>query len=94
MDYQPYFFIPTLFFHKYWNLFSDEVSKALLSFLNGEANLGDLNHTFTVLIPKVNLPEHITQYQSISLCNVLYKMISKALANELMLGLSYLTSDT
>ena len=49
-----------LLFQKFRNLIGDEVSKALLSFLNDEASLGDLNHTFIVLISKVKSAEFIT----------------------------------
>ena len=43
----------------------------------------DLNKTFIVLIPKVKNAECITQFRAISLCNVSYKIMSKALANKL-----------
>ena len=42
-----------------------------------------LNHTFITLVPKINSPEYAHQFHPISLCNVLYKIYSKVLANHL-----------
>ena len=43
----------------------------------------DINNTNIVLIPKVKQPEKMSNFRSISLCNVIYKIISKVLANRL-----------
>ncbi|XP_062103956.1 uncharacterized protein LOC133815087 [Humulus lupulus] len=51
---------------------------------------GDLNKTNMVLIPKVTSPCNILEFRSISLCNVIYKVISKAIANRFKLALSLL----
>lgn len=41
----------------------------------------NLNRTIIALIPKVNHPERLDQYQPISLCTYAYKIISKVIAN-------------
>ena len=42
-----------------------------------------VNSTVIVLIPKVKNLQNITQYRPISLCNIIYKICSKVLANRL-----------
>ncbi|PKI50218.1 hypothetical protein CRG98_029401 [Punica granatum] len=52
-----------------------------------------VNDTFIFLIPKTKSPETITQYRSISLCNTIYKIISKILVRRLRPHLSDLISS-
>jgi len=42
---------------------------------------GSLNATFLVLIPKDKLPLSFNDYRPISLCNLVYKLISKVISN-------------
>ncbi|KAL5563737.1 hypothetical protein UlMin_033484 [Ulmus minor] len=56
---------------------------ACLGFTNRGLPLGSINETIITLIPKIKNPTQITEFWPISLCNVLYKIISKMLANRL-----------
>ncbi|KAL6188703.1 hypothetical protein ACLB2K_040094 [Fragaria x ananassa] len=71
------------FFQKYWHIVGRDVCIAVKSFLSSGVLPGDLNFTLVTLIPKVKTPKDITQLRPIVLCNVLYKICSKVLANRL-----------
>ena len=42
-----------------------------------------LNQTFITFIPKVMVPEEVSHFRPISLCNVTYEIISKIMVNRL-----------
>ena len=71
------------FFQLHWDLVGPHVCEAVLNFLNGGELPADLNLTTIVLIQKVKNPVEMKQFRPISLCNVLYKICSKVLANRL-----------
>ena len=75
--------MPPLFYQHYWKLVGKDITTSILSFLNSATLPEHLNHTFITLIPKVKNPELVSQFRPISLCNVLYKIFSKVLANRL-----------
>ena len=52
-----------------------------------------MNHTFITLILKVKSPKYVHQFHPINLCNVLYKIFSKVLANRLKKFLPSLISE-
>ena len=66
----------------------------VLDFLNNGVMLPYLNHTDIVLIPKVKNPEKMSEFRPISLYNVIYKVISKVLANRLKQVLPDIISPT
>ena len=66
----------------------------VLDFLNNGVMLPNLNHTSIVLIIKVKNPEKMSEFRPISLCNVIYKVISKVLANRLKQVLLDIISPT
>ncbi|KAM2838280.1 hypothetical protein COP1_030016 [Malus domestica] len=79
--------MPALFYKKYWNIVGDDVCNVCLSVLNRSSELGSLNKTLIVLIPKINLPKRVSEFCPISLCNVLYKIISKTPAMRMTKGI-------
>ena len=82
-----------LFFQKYWHIVGVDVIEAVLDFLNNGRMLGSINFTTIVLIPKVKAPTNMSQFRPISLCNVLYKIISKVLINRMKSMPSRVISD-
>ena len=72
-----------LFYQKFWHIVGNDVSSAMLEFLNFGIMIPEINYTHLVLIPKIKSPEKMTNFRLISLCNVIYKIISKVLANRL-----------
>ena len=72
-----------LFYQKFWHFMGESVTMAILDFLNSGNMVPNINHTNIVLIPKVKNPEKMPDFRPISLCNVIYKIVSKVLANRL-----------
>ncbi|KAA3481443.1 reverse transcriptase [Gossypium australe] len=61
----------------------DQTFLGIVLILNGQKEIGDINKTRIVLIPKVDNPKNMAQFRPISLCNVIYKIITKVLVNQM-----------
>ena len=83
-----------LFYQKFWHVVGNDVTNVVLDFLNTGNMLPEINYTHIFLIPKVKSLEKMSDFRPISLCNVIYKIISKVLANRLKLILPQLISPT
>jgi len=75
--------MPSLFYQHFWGVVDHDVTNYVLSWLNSSTLPHPINHTIVTLIPKTINPEHVQEYQPISLCNVFNKFFSKVLANRL-----------
>lgn len=84
--------LPAGFFQKHWNSVKASVIYTCLHILNGNGSVASLNHTHIVLIPKIPKPQRVTDFRPISLCNVIYRIVAKVIANRLKNVLNHVIS--
>lgn len=82
--------LPPLFFQNFWPCIREEVSQAL----NSGSIPSSINHTFITLIPKVKSPSKVTEFRPIALCNTIYKLVSKVIANKFKRVLPIIISES
>lgn len=71
------------FFHKFWNLINNEVWQVVEESRELRWMFPGLNATFIALVPKGEDFNKLDKYRPIALCNMIYKIISKVIANRL-----------
>ncbi|CAA0833391.1 Uncharacterized mitochondrial protein AtMg01250, partial [Striga hermonthica] len=81
----------SFFYQHFWNLIHRDLISAVQSFFNSGMMLKYWNHTTITLVPKCSSPSYLNQYRPISLCSVVYKILSM-LATRLKNCLSYCIS--
>ncbi|XP_062186766.1 uncharacterized protein LOC133890399 [Phragmites australis] len=74
---------PARFFQRNWEVLKQDVICAVRKFFDDGIMPEGVNDTFIVLIPKKNDPEELKDFRPISLCNVIYKVISKCMVNRM-----------
>ena len=72
-----------LFFQKYWYIVGTDVYNAVLDCINSRKFLQSINFSDITLIPKKKNQELMSHFRPISLCNVIFKLVSKVLVNRL-----------
>ena len=82
-----------IFFQQFWNTIKFDLINAVSSFFHSGNLLSAINSTMITLIPKVDNPVCVSQFRPISLCNVVYRIISKILVNRLKPLLKHCISD-
>ncbi|GJT49872.1 putative reverse transcriptase domain, reverse transcriptase zinc-binding domain protein [Tanacetum coccineum] len=80
------------FFKEAWDIVGNDVTCAVCEFFTNGKLLNELNHTIIALIPKVSSSLRVTNFRPISCCNVLFKTITKIIANRLKESLKVLVS--
>ena len=82
-----------IFFQKYWDVVGNDIICMVLNVINSNMSIANINRTNITLIPKINSPSRLSDFRPISLCNVVYKLISKTLANRLKVLLPQIITE-
>jgi hypothetical protein len=83
----------TIFYKRFWDMLGVDLIKEVLNAVNNISVPDSWNCTTIAMIPKIDNPDKVSQFRTISLCNVVYKIFSKMLANRLMVYLPEIISD-
>ena len=81
-----------LFYKKYWSTVKCNVLACIRDFFQNNHLLQEQNHTHVTLIPKKLGSHSVHHFRPISLCNIVYKIITKILANRLKIMLPKIIS--
>ena len=81
------------FYQQFWNVCSPDIFQECCCWLNDNQFPPSLNSTNIALIPKGQHQRTMKDWRPIALCNVLYKLLSKVLANRLKRVLHKCVSD-
>lgn len=71
---------PTLFYQKCGGFLANDIWEVVEESRRGGFVLKDFNNTFIALVPKKEVVS-FSDFRPISLCNTIYKVISKVMAN-------------
>ena len=80
------------FFQRFWLVVGRSISEEVLAVFREKKIPDYMNNTNIVLIPKTQGPESIGSYRPISLCNSVYKIVSKILVGRIRPLLDQLVS--
>lgn len=75
--------MPPIFYKFFWHVVGEDITIVVLRALNSGIVPESINTTFISLIPKIKSPKKVLDFRPVSLCNVVYKLIAKLVANHL-----------
>ncbi|KAK1292012.1 hypothetical protein QJS10_CPB17g00255 [Acorus calamus] len=80
------------FFRVCWDVVKQDTVAAVQAFFSSGFMLRQLNHSFIALIPKSKAADTLDEFRPISLCNTVYKLITKCMASHIQCFLPRLIS--
>ena len=80
------------FFQRFWLLVGDSVKAGVKHIFTSLSMPEYLNRTLITLIPKCNAPKSLSNYRPISLCNTVYKIVTKMIMARIRPILPHLVS--
>ncbi|XP_061371304.1 uncharacterized protein LOC133313908 [Gastrolobium bilobum] len=75
--------LQTVFFQSHWNIVGNSVCKLISEIFLDPKKVEEVNKTLVCLIPKKESPEDMKDFRPISLCNVVYKTVTKIITERL-----------
>ncbi|GAU12283.1 hypothetical protein TSUD_141910 [Trifolium subterraneum] len=72
-----------IFFKQYWHIIGDDVVRLISTVFETGGFPPSLSETLIALIPKMDCPNNFKEFRPISLCNTVYKLITKIMVNRL-----------
>lgn len=83
---------PVEFYQKAWHVVGRKVYEFVKKMWESPSEIAIINQTYIRLIPKMNHPKFVSQFRLISLCNAIYKVVSKVLVERLKVSIPKLVS--
>lgn len=80
-------------YQKFWDIMGGHVISSCLQWLNSGNFPDDIHDTVSVFIPNQSTIQMISNLRPNTLCNIMYKFVSKTIVNSLKTVLPFIISD-